>query len=290
MLDLADRSLAERWLASIAWLVARLPLGVLPWLGACLGWVAGTLLRIRRRHVDSAMRRAGLSTAHAAAMYCGLGTSVFEFLWMAGSSRSLRAYAHVDEESARLLRKAQERGRGVVLAASHTGNWDLAACRMAEDVEVVVVTKRLRVAWLDAFWQRTRARRGVSLTEGTGALGVAHEVLGRGGVVAMMIDQVPERTKHGVLGEFLGAPARVDRAAAVLAARAGAPLVVTAARRSTEGHVLEVLRVFFPPDRPSQRWIEETTLDATKALEDFVRRYPSAWLWMHRRWRIGEAS
>src|SRR5437660_1073681 len=60
---LAPRSIAEDrrqareeaapWRA-LAALVGALPFGALAWLGAWLGWVAGSVLRIRRAHVEQA--------------------------------------------------------------------------------------------------------------------------------------------------------------------------------------------------------------------------------------------
>ena len=62
------------------------------------------------------------------------------------------------------------------------------------------MTKHLRVEALDVFWQATRAAHGVRLADSRGALARARAVLGRGGAVAMMIDQVPERAQHAVAG------------------------------------------------------------------------------------------
>jgi Kdo2-lipid IVA lauroyltransferase/acyltransferase len=177
------------------------------------------------------------------------------------------------------------RGRGVVIASSHTGNWDLAACTMAREVELLVVTKRLSVRWLDRFWQSTRAAMGVRLTGAHGAVARARATLGRGGAVAMMIDQVPS-PRHALEVEFLGQRAFADRAPAALAAASGAPLVVAASRRTARGHhELVVLDVVVPPARPSRAWIDDATRRTTRGLDAFVRAYPSQWLWMHRRWK-----
>jgi Kdo2-lipid IVA lauroyltransferase/acyltransferase len=134
----------------------------------------------------------------------------------------------------------------------------------------------------------TRARKGhgLGLAPPEGALAPARQVLERGGSVAMLIDQVPELDTHGVLVDFLGARALADRAPAALAAATGAPLVVVAFRREASGvHVIEVLDVLEPPPRGRRAWALRATREATAALEAFVRKHPSEWLWMHRRWR-----
>jgi len=215
------------------------------------------------------MRRAGVAhpAVEARAMYRALGAGA------------------VDAASRDRWTSAVRAGRGIVLAASHTGNWDLAACAIARDVELVVVTKHLSVGALDAFWQRTRAARGVHLVDAEGALVVARAALTRGAAVALMIDQVPASRRHAIEVDFLGASAFVDRTAATVAATTGAPLLVTAAERTATGHLLHVLAVLEPPLRNRSAWIDTATRDATRALERFVLAHPRDWLWLHRRWR-----
>ncbi len=268
---------------------AALPWSALGRLGAVLGWLAGSLLGIRRAHVRASMRAAGVVSpeAEARAMYRSLGTSAFELLRVSRRADDVSEKVVFDAASEARWRDAFARGRGAVLAASHTGNWDLAACRVALDTELLVVTKRLSLHALDAFWQSTRASRGVRLTGSSGAIGRARAVLGRNGAVAMMIDQVPGSARHAMDVAFLGQKAHADRAPAALAAACRAPLIVTASRRMPDGrHVLFVLDVIVPPSRPARRWIREATASATDRLADFVRAHPDQWLWLHRRWRL----
>jgi KDO2-lipid IV(A) lauroyltransferase len=234
------------------------------------------------------MRTAGIADPprQARAMYASLGASAMEFLWLANRGHAATGHVSIDDASANAWQLAKDRGRGIVIAASHTGNWDLAASAIARDVDLLVVTKRLSAPSLDRFWQSTRADAGVRLTEAPGAMARGREFLRRGGAVAMMIDQVPQSFRHAVTVDFLGRPALVDRAAAALAAASGAPLVVAACLRSSGGsHVLYVLEVLVPPPRATRQWIVEATVSATRALDEFVRRHPSQWLWLHRRWK-----
>jgi Kdo2-lipid IVA lauroyltransferase/acyltransferase len=283
------------------WLLSALALlvGLLPWralasLGRAVGWFAGSVLRVRRVQVEEAMTAAGVESAPrtAVAMYDALGRSALEFLWLARRGGELAPHVTMDPRSAARWRAALAAGRGVVIAASHTGNWDLAACAIAREVELLVVTKRLSVASIDRFWQSTRAREGVALAGAEGALARGREVLRRGGAVAMMIDQAPSSRRHAIGIEFLGRPALADRAPAALAAAARSPLVVAAARRAASGtHVLEVLRVIEPPPSMLARsWIAFATASASQALEAFVRAHPDQWLWLHRRWKHPDAD
>lgn len=269
--------------------VARLPMRSLPWLGALLGWFAGSVLRVRRNEVDGAMQAAAMAKPReeARAMYRSLGISLLELLALSTphAARLIRS-VHIDEDSRRLLADKLALGRGIVIAGTHTGNWDLAACAVAREVDLLVVTKHLRVRSLDRYWQATRSAHGVLLCDAKGALAGARRVLARGGAVAMMIDQVPDVAEHALAADFLGRPAMTDRAPAVLAAAARAPLVLVAGRRDATGtHWLSVLGHWLPPPRPSRAWIDESTRAATHSLERFIRMHPSEWLWLHRRWK-----
>ena len=146
---------------------------------------------------------------------------------------------------------ALARGRGVVVAASHTGNWDLAACAVARDVRAPRGDQApARPVGSIAFWQSTRARRGrAARATPRGAIARARRGAARaGGAVAMMIDQVPASPRTRAPSSSSARPAlRRSRPGGARRAARGAPLVVAAAARdagrpTTCSHVLDVLR------------------------------------------------
>jgi KDO2-lipid IV(A) lauroyltransferase len=149
-----------------------------------------------------------------------------------------------------------------------------------------VATKRLSVRWLDHFWQRERASRGIELLHGEGTLRRAMRALDCGRSVAMLFDQAPERGSAFVRARFMGEIANCDLAPAMLAARAKVPLVVALGHRNADGtHEVDVPLVLEPPPRASRAWMEEATRRLNEALETFVRERPAQWLWLHRRWK-----
>jgi KDO2-lipid IV(A) lauroyltransferase len=284
-------SAALRWARGLAHVVADVPFERLPARGWALAWLVGGVFRLRRRHVREAMARAGVDPGLAPAFYRSLATTVLETLWLAAAPRDLAPHVVFERSSLEAFEAARARGRGLVLAASHTGSFDLAACAVARLAPLLVVTKHLKPAALDALWQQGRAAYGVRPVDPAGALRAALPHLTRGGAVAMMIDQVPGRAAHGIACEFLGRTALVDRAPATLAARAGAPLVVPAQRRLADGRQeLLVLGVLEPPPAADRAWIEHATRRATSLLDAFVRAHPTEWLWLHRRWREPRTS
>jgi KDO2-lipid IV(A) lauroyltransferase len=264
-------------------------IGLLPWRwlrfpGAWLGALVGSLFRIRRHHVEHAMERAGIEDApgFARRMYASLGIALFEFLWMIGRRSSPAFAVRLTGRAERALARA-----GAVIATAHTGNWDLVACTAArKDVPLTVVTKRLRVGWLDRIWQGERSSRGVELLDGEGVFGRALCSIRRGRSVAILIDQAPERTSAVVEAPFLGEVARCDMSAALLAARARTSLVLALGHRLSDGvYEVDVPLVLEPPARATRSWAEQATRLLNTELEAFVRAYPAQWLWLHRRWK-----
>lgn len=244
--------------------------------GALLGWLAGSVLRIRRAQVEAALARAGIARPGdvARAMYRRLGVALVEWL------RAPAAPPLAEADRAALDAALAE--GPVVIFASHCGNWELAAAAAAAHLRdhgraLHVVAKPMHSAFFHRWLARVRERLGVRVIAPGGALAVASAALAKGDVVAMPIDQVPDREAHGVWLDFLGAPALVDRAPATVALRARATVVVVAG-----GRVLDVI----PPSRSRDREAREATMRrATAALERHIQQDPADWMWLHRRWK-----
>ncbi|HLV22517.1 MAG TPA: lysophospholipid acyltransferase family protein [Polyangiaceae bacterium] len=261
--------------------------------GALLAFLAGRVLRVRRAHVVGSIERSGLRDAERIAdgMYRSLGRGVAELLeLLLRPKRSLGAEVDLSAASA-CVDALRRSGRGIVVATAHTGNWDLVACAAAERVPLTVITKHLSQRTLDRIWQGLRRGRGVRLLAAGHAATGATAALRRGELVAMLIDQAPERVRGTTIASFFGRPVRVDLSPALLAARARVPLITAFGRRRGDGrHELVVGQVFQPPEQDTRAWAERTMQLATAELERFVRQRPEQWLWLHRRWKDFEGG
>lgn len=228
------------------------------------------------------MVRAGVDAPglHASRMYRELGIGLVQLL-RANAAPAPRA-AGVD--AAGVDTAALDTAGPLVIFASHTRNWELAAAGAAKHLAtrgraLHVVAKPMHSAFFDRVLRRIRARLGVRVIAPAGALAHASAAVARGDVVAMPIDQVPDLEAHGLWLDFLGAPALVDRAPATVAWRMRATVLVVAG-----GEVLDVIP---PPSEgePAKAWVRAATARATAALERFVRAEPASWMWLHRRWK-----
>jgi Kdo2-lipid IVA lauroyltransferase/acyltransferase len=268
----------------VAFFVARVPSPVRDLFATTLAFVVGQVVRLRRAHVESALARCdvGDPAGLASALYRGLSGNLFDLLAVAGGrdlgSRSVRLTERA--RAALLLARGavSSSPRPVVIAASHTGNWELAAFALARECPVTVVAKRQGVSSVDRYVNEVRSRFGVNVLAPLGAFATASRALSEGQVVVMPIDQVPDRAEHGDVVRFLGANALVDRAPFVLAKRVGATVLVAAC----EGPNVHVIDVIVPSELGCPR---AAARRATLALDVHVRTHPTSWLWLHRRWK-----
>ena len=102
----------------------------------------------------------------------------------------------------------------------------------------------------------------------------------------MLIDQ-HMHSPDAIYVDFFERPAATTSMLAALALRTGAPVVPVFALPLPGGRYrtgLRARRSIRPtPDTPDA--VREFTQRCTDVLEMYVRRHPSLWLWMHRRWR-----
>jgi len=178
--------------------------------------------------------------------------------------------------------EARRRGRGVLFATAHLGNWELSAfahALMAEPMHVIV--RPLDNPRLDALVQRRRALSGNRLIEKKESARSILKALAANQAVGILIDQ-NSSLDDGVFVDFFGVPACASTGLARLAARSGATVIPGFALWSEqEGRY--VLR-FYPPVEITGDAAEDTRR-LQRQLETVIRQYPDQWLWLHRRWK-----
>jgi KDO2-lipid IV(A) lauroyltransferase len=277
------------------WLLSFLPLSPALALGAFAGRVGFRFARKTRRlalaHLATAFpeRTEEELAAIARAMFVHLGKAAMELATIRSYDADLERYVALDPPD--LLAKVMARGKGMVFVTGHVGNWELLARRIARaGIPNAVIAKAGVDPKLNALAERFRAGGGVTTLwrEDADTGRAIIRTFRQGRALGILIDQ--DTAVQGVFVPFFGRAAYTPRAAADLAMRFGAPVVVgTARRRGPErlaGHVVEVKEI--PYDAaPADREEEAVRLTAacSAALEAAIRNNPSEWVWMHERWR-----
>ena len=181
--------------------------------------------------------------------------------------------------------------RGVIMAVTHFGNWELAArAAVRRGMDLTTITRPLRGA-LNERLLAYRRNRGMRELSDKGSSGAALRLLRRGESLGVVVDQnmLPSR---GVFVDFFGTPACTTPAPAVLSLRTGAPLFLVFDFRAPDGtHRIRFDGPFsVPPGPNSHSTVVALTQELTRAVEHVVRAHPEYWFWVHRRWKTRPAA
>jgi KDO2-lipid IV(A) lauroyltransferase len=196
--------------------------------------------------------------------------------------RSGNVHRWIRYEGLEHFEAARRRGKGVLFATAHLGNWELSAyahALMTEPMHVVV--RPLDNPLIDRLVER---RRGGSGNRVIGKKDFARAILSalkRNEAVGILIDQnaAPE---NGAFVDFFGMPACAGTGFAKIAAHSGAAVIPGFALWSDEERRY-VMR--FYPEVPVTGDAAVDTAALQKQLEGVIREYPDQWLWIHRRWK-----
>jgi len=184
---------------------------------------------------------------------------------------------------------AKARGRGVLVATAHLGNWELSAFSHAVmTAPMRVVVRPLDNPKIDALVERYRELSGNRVIRKKEAAREILRALKAGDAVGVLIDQ-NVTAGEGVFIDFFGVQACAGTAFAKFAHHSGAAVVPGFALWN-EDESRYVLR--FYPEVVMTGDVQEDTQRIHAVLERIIRQHPEQWLWIHRRWKTrppGEA-
>ena len=269
-------------------ILGRLPLGVVFRLGWILGLAAWAILpgyrKLARRNIGIAFGPS-MSPADvrrtARLHFCRLGANLLSAPRLARMPEAA-VQARVEIEGLDILREALARGRGVVMAINHIGNWELYAQLIGHirEYPVGVVFQPQRNKYLNRLIDRDRRRLGMeTFSRRDGYVGAA-EMIKRGGVLAILIDQ--HAGDAGVWTPLFNKLASTSPLAATLAIRTEAPVISVAI------HTIGTARwrcVVEPPLEPAGQTVGELTYLLNRNLEKQIKAGPPDWFWVHNRWK-----
>jgi KDO2-lipid IV(A) lauroyltransferase len=280
------------WVIVCAIAVARLfPLWLLRWWGGWAGRVAGFFaVRERRRAVQHLAESLPALEPRfyrriAGEMFEHLGVSAVEVLkadrlFARGQGPALSA------EQLLLVADALSEGKGAVLVGGHIGNWErLSHAYARAGLPLTAIAKPLYDPRLTALADRMRRQYGTNiLWRGDASVGKDMlRVFKRGEILGLLIDQ--DTKVQGTFVPFFGRPAYTPIAAAALALRFTAPIILSWAHRYPDGFDVHVERFRFTPSGDGERDVTELTAQLTAKLEKAIRKVPAQWVWLHKRWK-----
>jgi KDO2-lipid IV(A) lauroyltransferase len=177
---------------------------------------------------------------------------------------------------------AKQRGRGVLFATAHLGNWELSAfahALMTEPMHVVV--RPVDNRRIDRLVAQRRTASGNTVIDKNDAARSIFRALARNEAVGILIDQNSSQ-EESVFVDFFGMPAAANIGFARIANRTGAAVIPGYALWS-EAEQRYILR--FEPVLEMTGNDAEDTARLHAGLQQVISRDPDQWLWIHRRWK-----
>jgi KDO2-lipid IV(A) lauroyltransferase len=186
------------------------------------------------------------------------------------------------------LEAAKARNKPVILFTGHVGAWELSSFGLSlRDSPLSFLVRRLDNPKVEELVDRIRTRFGNVSVDKRGAARPMLNILRSGGTLGLLVD-LNTLDEEAIFVDFFGVPASTTFMLAKLALRTDAtvlPIFVPWDESSGKFlvHILPEVDVERTGDE--ERDVRVLTADLTKVVENYIRRYPDQWLWIHKRWK-----
>jgi KDO2-lipid IV(A) lauroyltransferase len=273
-----------------------LPYSAVRAIARCFGWLAYRLdsgaRQISLANLDvvfsDAMPRAEKERIACRSMQ-SLAATILTLFWSRGQSRErLDKIVELDAECLARFREALARGKGVVYATLHYGNWELLALAGGHyGMPLQIVAETMRNEAVGRLIARLRAGTGNHMIPQRGAAPKLLRAVRHGEAAVLLIDQNAPEEGGGEWLEFFGLPAFNNVLAAALAVRTGAALFSCHAMPLPNGQV----RLVYGPEIPYtvtgdyDADVRRVSQQCLAHFEELIRAQPEFWLWSYKRWK-----
>ena len=194
----------------------------------------------------------------------------------------------VDRKGFENYQQAHAAGQGVILLTAHMGGWEIGSfVQSLLGHPMLVVVRKLDNFYLNRLVERYRSLHGNKTFDKQDFVRGLLGALRAGETVGLLMD-TNITPPQGIFVPFFGVPACTANGIARVAGRTGAAVVPAF---TVWEDTLGKYRIHFAPAVDMVRTGDEeadavtNTARFTLVLENFIRRYPGQWLWVHRRWK-----
>jgi KDO2-lipid IV(A) lauroyltransferase len=237
---------------------------------------------LRLAFPDISRARARLITKR---MMRNLGRNAVEFIRFPLMSKE-RILSLVTINNREVVARLARAGKGAIAMSAHMGNWELFGATIAAmGYPTSVVARRIYYDKFEQLLRGTRRAAGVRVVYRDEPREILRAL--RDGHFLGILPDVDVAKLDSVYVDFFGRLALTPVGPVALALRTGVPLVPAFIVRNADGgHTIlveEPMRLIRTGD--VQKDLLVNTMRATKIIERVIRRYPSQWMWLHRRWQ-----
>jgi KDO2-lipid IV(A) lauroyltransferase len=175
----------------------------------------------------------------------------------------------------------------LLLVTGHYGNFEIMGYLFAAfGLEIYSVARPLDNKYINEYLMGVRERTGQKIIDKKGASDLMEKVASEGFTLGFIADQ--DAGKKGIFVDFFGRKASTYKSIGLLAVTYNMPIVVGCTRRVGNRFFFEseCTRIILPEEwQNMDNPLEWVTQEYTKAIEDGIRKDPTQYWWLHRRWK-----
>jgi Kdo2-lipid IVA lauroyltransferase/acyltransferase len=183
--------------------------------------------------------------------------------------------------------EARKKGKGIIFLTAHFGNWELGSfAHGVYGYPCNFVVREMDNPLMDGLINRYRCASGGHAIEKKEFARQALRAFERNEAVGILMDQNMV-AGEGTFVDFFGLPAATTTGPARVARRTGAPVILGLViwDSKLKKYRLRFDRVDWIKCDDAEKEVETNTANFTRRIEEYIRRYPEQWLWVHRRWK-----
>jgi len=221
-----------------------------------------------------------------------LAMCIFDFLKLNRIINAQNYRKFIEITGSSNLMKSIKRGKGTVVVTGHFGNFYLIRYLSYLNIPpMAAVLRELDNPYLERLLISILKAHGVIIERPGGAINNMQRLLLQNAIAVTAADQkaggTPRVGRHGIVVDFFGIPSQTHITAPLLARRTGASIVTLFVIRKGPGRyrieINEPLKLVYTANEVSD--LKKNTRKLNQIFEDYIRKYPQHWLWLHRRWK-----
>lgn len=280
--------IARLLLATFQLLPVRAAVSVGGWLAPFFAGFSGRLKAVGRRNLELAFPE--LSDRERDQLLRGTFANLGRLFGVFShfSDRPEKLKQIVRAEGFEHLEAAKALGRGVILFTGHLGGWELSSfAQSLYGSPLSFLVRRIDNPKIEALVDRQRQCLGNRTIDKRSAAREMLQILNRKGALGILVD-LNMLGREGIFVDFFGVPAATTFVVAKLALRTGAPILPAFAPWDHERQQFAFKLgppLQFKATGDEEEDVRGVTQAYTRVVEDYARRYPDQWLWIHRRWK-----
>lgn len=181
---------------------------------------------------------------------------------------------------------ALKNGKGLIVILGHYGNWDLmSVAQVLIGLDGYIITKTARNKSINTLWQKIREDKGVHFISDKNSIFQIVTLLKKNKIIFMIFDQHMGNSM-GIRVNFFNRPASTMRVVALLSKKLGVPVIPVHCWRKGKKHYFQAeKKIDLIVGKSDEETIKLTTQKYNDVLEEFIRKCPEQWLWIHKRWK-----